>query len=43
MPTVKVIPEYMRAVTGRDTSMEELLKTGERIANLDRLSTSVRI
>ena len=34
MNTVNVIPEYMRAVTGWDVTMEELMHTGERIANL---------
>jgi aldehyde:ferredoxin oxidoreductase len=36
-PTVKVIPEYMKAITGWDIDLDELLKTGERIANLRRL------
>lgn len=34
MPTVNVIPEYMRAVTSWDITLEELFQTGERIANL---------
>jgi aldehyde:ferredoxin oxidoreductase len=34
MPTVNVIPEYLKAITGWDVDMEELFLTGERIANL---------
>lgn len=34
MPTVNVIPECMKALTGWDVTMEELFQTGERIANL---------
>ena len=34
LPTVQVIPEYMQAITGWNIDLEELLKAGERIANL---------
>lgn len=33
-PPVKFIPEYMSAVTGLERSAKELLKAGERIANI---------
>ena len=33
-PSVDPIAEFMSAVTGWDVTTEELLKTGERIANL---------
>jgi len=34
LPTVEVVTEFMRAVTGWDVTTEELIKTGERIANI---------
>ena len=34
MPTVNVLPEYLKAVTGWDIDMAEVWQTGERIANL---------
>jgi len=34
MPTVNVLPEYLKAITGWDITLEELFQTGERIANL---------
>ena len=34
LPHVDVLAEFMRAVTGWDITTEELLVTGERIANL---------
>lgn len=34
LPTANAIPELMKAVTGWDVTMDELLKTGERISNL---------
>ena len=34
LPTVNVLPEYLRAITGWDITMTELTQTGERIANL---------
>lgn len=34
LPSVEVIPEFMRAVTGWDITTDELLVTGERIANM---------
>ncbi len=34
MPTVNVLPQYLKAVTGWDVTLEELFQTGERIANL---------
>lgn len=34
MPTVNVLPEYMKAITGWDITVEELFLTGERIANI---------
>jgi aldehyde:ferredoxin oxidoreductase len=34
LPSVEPIAEFMRAVTGWDITNDELLKTGERIANL---------
>ncbi len=33
-PSVEPVAEFMRAVTGWDITTEELLKTGERIANI---------
>jgi aldehyde:ferredoxin oxidoreductase len=34
LPTVNILPEYMRTITGWDITLEELFKTGERIANI---------
>jgi aldehyde:ferredoxin oxidoreductase len=34
MPTVNILPEYLQAITGWDVTLDELFKTGERIANL---------
>ena len=34
LPSVDCLAEFMRAVTGWDVTMDELLKTGERIANI---------
>ena len=34
LPTVNALPEYLKAITGWDVSLEELFQTGERIANL---------
>ena len=34
LPTVNAIPEFISAVTGWDMTMDELLRTGERISNL---------
>jgi aldehyde:ferredoxin oxidoreductase len=34
MPSVNIIPEYMKAISGWDVTLEELFRTGERIANL---------
>lgn len=34
LPDVSVITEFMKAVTGWDRSLEELVTTGERIANM---------
>jgi len=34
MPTVSILPEYFKAITGWDITLEELFQTGERIANL---------
>jgi len=32
--TVKALPDFLNAVTGWDTTVDELLMTGERISNL---------
>lgn len=34
LPTIKAFIEFLNAVTGWDTALEELIKTGERIANI---------
>jgi len=34
LPSVDVVAEFMRAVTGWDMTTDELIKTGERIANI---------
>jgi aldehyde:ferredoxin oxidoreductase len=34
LPTVNILPEYLRAITGWEVDMAELWCTGERIANL---------
>jgi aldehyde:ferredoxin oxidoreductase len=34
LPSVDVVAEFMRAVTGWDVTNDELIKTGERIANI---------
>lgn len=34
LPTINYIPEILNAVTGWDTNLDELLKTGERISDL---------
>lgn len=34
LPDASVITEFTKALTGRDVTIEELLKTGERIANI---------
>jgi len=34
LPTINAIPEFMSAVTGWDVTVDDLLKTGERISNL---------
>ena len=34
LPTIEVIPDFMQAVTGWDITTDELLVTGERIANM---------
>ena len=34
MPTVNMLPEYMKAITGWDITLEELFLTGERVANI---------
>jgi aldehyde:ferredoxin oxidoreductase len=34
LPTVQAVVEFMRAVTGWDLTFDELLETGERIANI---------
>lgn len=34
LPTVNSLPEYMKAVTGWDVTLEELMQSGERIGNL---------
>jgi len=34
MHTVNILPEYMKAITGWDITLEELLRAGERIASL---------
>ena len=34
LPTVNILPEYMTAVTGWDVTMEELMRSGERVGNL---------
>lgn len=34
LPSINAIPEFLNAVTGWDTTMAELFKTGERIANI---------
>ncbi len=34
LPDASVITEFIKALTGRDVTIEELLKTGERIANI---------
>ena len=34
LPDVKVVTEFISAVTGWDVTMDELIKTGERISNL---------
>jgi aldehyde:ferredoxin oxidoreductase len=34
MPSVNILPEYMKAITGWDITLDELFRTGERIANL---------
>ncbi|MFC2016592.1 aldehyde ferredoxin oxidoreductase family protein [Chloroflexota bacterium] len=34
LPSVNVIPEFMSAITGWDVTMDELLRTGERISDL---------
>jgi len=34
LPTVDAVAEFMSAVTGWDVTIDELLKTGERIANI---------
>jgi aldehyde:ferredoxin oxidoreductase len=34
LPTVESLPEYMKAVTGWDATLEELMQSGERISNL---------
>ena len=34
LPSADVVTEFLSAVTGWDVTMDELLKTGERIANL---------
>ncbi len=34
LPTIDAIPDFMQAVTGWDITLDELLVTGERIANM---------
>ncbi|MGD0794817.1 MAG: aldehyde ferredoxin oxidoreductase family protein [Dehalococcoidales bacterium] len=34
LPDVNVIAEFMKAITGRDVTIDELVKTGERIASM---------
>ena len=34
LPDAKVVTEFISAVTGWDVTMDELIKTGERITNL---------
>ncbi len=36
LPTVQAVVEFMRAITGWDLTFDELLETGERIANIRR-------
>ncbi len=33
-PTVDILPEYMKAVTGWDVTLDEVMRAGERIGNL---------
>lgn len=34
LPSIQAVPDFINAVTGWDTSIDELLTTGERIANI---------
>jgi aldehyde:ferredoxin oxidoreductase len=34
MPSVHIFPEYLKAISGWDITLEDLFRTGERIANL---------
>jgi aldehyde:ferredoxin oxidoreductase len=34
LPTVNILPEYMKAITGWDVTLDELMRSGERIGNL---------